>query len=341
MNGNIPSRPFGMIDDLAVREYTLSNANGMLVSIINYGATITKIMTPDKEGVLGNVVLGFDDIDGYIRNGDQYIGCIVGRYCNRISNARFSISGLSYQLSANNNNNSLHGGIKGFDKQCWDVENTTDNKSLCLSLKSKDGDEGFPGNMHITVTYTLSAINELIIEYRAITDNPTPVNLTSHSYFNLSAGKSADILDHELSIFSDDFTPVDEGYIPTGQLASVFNSPLDFNISKNIRKEINKLPQGYDHNYVLKKYTDKAATLYDPTSGRFMEMFTTEPGLQFYSGNHLDKTILSEITLNKHAALCLEAQHYPDSPNKAAFPNTILYPGEEYIQKTIYRFSVK
>jgi aldose 1-epimerase len=343
MHQVIIERPFGSLGTIAVTEYTISNANGMQVSVINYGATITKIITADKNGFFGNVILGFDSLDGYIENGNQYIGSIVGRYCNRIAHAAFSLNGKEYQLAKNNEGNSLHGGNKGFDKVLWNTEKK-DGQCLKLTYFSKDGEEGYPGNLHVEVTYTVSDDNELKIDYKATTDKATPVNLTSHCYFNLSAGKLNTILDHELKIYAGQYTTVNNNAIPTGELVSVKNDRLDFSTAKKVGRDINDSPGGYDINFVLNKDAAKAAELSDPSSGRYMEMFTTEPGLQFYSGNFLQAAVTGsneEAKYLQHAALCLEAQHYPDSPNKPSFPNTILRPGETYRQTTVYKFSVK
>lgn len=344
MKRSITEKHFGIFEGKEVTAYTISNANGMEVVVINYGATITAIITPDKNGLAGNVILGFDSLDGYLQNGHQYIGAIVGRYCNRIANARFSVDGTIYQLANNGNNNSLHGGHKGFDKVWWNIEKQEEDGSLKLTYLSKDGEEGYPGNLAIELIYTLTSDNRLIIDLTAHTDKPCPVNLTSHCYFNLAAGKEPLILDHELRILADRYTVVNEESIPTGQLAFVKNTPLDFSTAKKIGTDINDLPNGYDHNLLLNDPNGKAAELYDPVSGRFMEMFTTEPGLQFYSGNFLHKTITGAVDAAKyvkHAALCLEAQHFPNSPNEPSFPNTILRPGETYRQTTVYKFSIK
>lgn len=329
MNTGITEKYFGNYEGHPVTEYTLSNANGMQVSIINYGATITKILVPDRNGIPANVILGFDTMDGYLENADQYIGCIVGRYCNRIAGAGFFLNGKQYKLAANNKSNSLHGGVKGFDKAWWDIE-VLDDHSLRASYLSKNGEEGFPGNLQVEVVYTLTLANEIVINYKATTDQATPVNLTSHCYFNLSGGVSGSILDHELKLYAGYFTNVNNDGIPTGELLSVSNDRLDFREPKKIGRDIDNFPGGYDINFVLNGPGGKAAELYDPATGRYMEMFTTEPGVQFYSGNFLS---------TKHAALCLEAQHFPNSPNEPSFPGTILQPGETYRQTTFYRFS--
>ena len=343
MKGSITERPFGIFENKPVTEYTITNKNGMQVSVINYGATLTRIMTADKNGDPGNVILGFDSLDGYLQNGDQYIGCIVGRYCNRIADAKFSLEGKEYQLAKNDKENSLHGGMKGFDKVLWDLVKCTDG-SLKLSYLSKDGEENYPGNLNVEVIYSLTEENELKIDYTATTDKPTPINLTSHCYFNLSGGKVKTILDHELKIYASFFATVNNNAVPTGELVSVKNDRLDFSSAKKIGKDIDNFPGGYDINFVLNNATGKAAELFDPESRRYMEMFTTEPGLQFYSGNFLHAAITDTDNNEKylsHAALCLEAQHFPNSPNEPLFPDTILRPGSIYRQTTIYKFSVK
>jgi len=344
MSRSITEKAFGVFENKPVTEYTVTNENGMQVSVINYGATITKIITADRNGTPGNVILGFDSLDGYFQNSAQYMGCIVGRYCNRIAHARFSLDGKEYSLAKNDKENSLHGGIKGFDKAWWHIEKNEADCSLKLNYLSRDAEEGFPGNLNIEVIYRLYPDNALLIDYTASTDKATPVNLTSHCYFNLSAGRSKTVLDHELLLFADEYTPANEAAIPTGRLETVQNSPYDFTSAKKIGKDISSLPNGYDINLVLNGEAGKAAILYEPGSGRCMEMFTTEPGLQFYSGNFLHVAITDPAdgeNYTRHAAVCLEAQHFPNSPNEPAFPTTILRPGSTYRQTTVYKFSVK
>jgi aldose 1-epimerase len=338
----ITKKPFGNFENKAVTAYTISNDTGMQVTVIHYGATITKIITPDIEGRGGNVILGFDSLESYIQNGHQFHGCTVGRYANRIANAAFTLDGTTYQLASSHKNFCLHGGITGFDKVWWNIEEL-DDCSLKFTYLSKDGEEGFPGNVHIELIYKLTASNELIMDYTAYADKPTPVNLTNHCYFNLSAGKEPTILNHLLSIYANQYTKADENLVPTGQLASLKNTPMDFSNAKTIGRDI-KLTGGYDHNMILNSNNGKAAELFDPVSRRFMEMFTTEPAVQFYSGNALhcdNETNNCKSSFIQYAGLCLEAQHYPNSPNEPSFPNTILRPEEKYRQTTSYKFSIR
>lgn len=336
---------FGNVDNKPVNQYTLTNAKGMMVKIINYGGIITDIQVPDRNGEMGNVLLSYDSLSGYRQTGNPYFGALVGRYANRIANARFTLDGKTYKLPANNNGNTLHGGLKGFDKVVWDAEQN--NNVLTLKYDSKDGEEGFPGNLHAQVVYTLTDDNELKLDYTATTDKPTPVNLTNHSYFNLSAGKSPTIESHELMLDADKYTIVNDKLIPTGQHPPVKGTPMDFTKPKKIGKDLGMVKGGYDHNYVLNKSgkdLSLAATAYDSSSGRYMEMFTSEPGVQFYSGNFLDGTLTGTrggAKYVQHAGFCLEAQHFPDSPNQPGFPTTILKPGDTYRHTTIYKFSLK
>ncbi|MCK6618331.1 MAG: galactose mutarotase [Cyclobacteriaceae bacterium] len=336
---------YGMIGNNEVKQFTIRNTNGMIVNVLNYGGTITDVIVPDRNGNPGNVVLGFDNLEGYLRTENPYFGCLVGRYANRIANAQFSLNGQPYKLSANNNGHSLHGGERGFNKVLWDAEILSDS-SLQLTYLSPDGEEGYPGNLNVKVILTVTSKNEIILDYTATTDKPTPVNLTSHSYFNLSAGKSPTILDHELIIRSEKLTAVNNELIPTGKFDWTLRTPFDFIEPKRIGEEIAEVAGGYDHNYVLlpaEELPAQAAELHDPLSGRTLTLFTTEPGIQFYSGNFLDGTLTGRggQVYQKHAGLCLEPQHFPDSPNQPAFPNTILQPGEVYRQTSIYRFSVR
>jgi aldose 1-epimerase len=340
----ITSNHYGMVDNIEVLQYSISNPSGMVVKVLNYGGTITDILVPDKAGNLENVVLSFDNLEDYVQEGNPYIGATIGRYANRIAGASFSIDDQEFHLPPNNNGNTLHGGAKGFDRVVWDVEILSDS-SLKMSYASPDGDEGFPGNLKAEVVLAVGS-DRITLEYYATTDKPTPVNLTNHAYFNLSAGKSPTILDHELIISAEKITPVNDLLIPTGQLEQSINTPFDFIEPKRIGEDIENVPGGYDHNYVLLKQgspPEFAAELYDPVSGRVMQLYTTEPGLQFYSGNFLDGTLKGRggQAYIKHAGLCLEPQHFPDSPNQPQFPDTILRPGETYRQTSIFKFSIR
>ena len=342
----ITERPFGNTDGKAITEYTLTNANGMQLSIINYGGTITKLTAPDKNGKFGDVVLGYDSLSGYLQRGNPYFGALIGRYGNRIGKATFTLDGQTYNMDKNDGANSLHGGNKGYDKVVWTAEKQGDN-SLKLTYHSKDGEGGYPGNLDVTVVYTLEADNGVKIDYAATTDKATPVNLTNHAYYNLSAGTDSTILNNEIQINADKYTPVDAGLIPTGQLADVKGTPFDFTSSKPIGRDIAQVKGGYDHNWVLNKKgnnLEKIVTLYHPASGRVMEVSTTEPGVQFYTGNFLNGRLANTkggVKYVKNAALCLETQHFPDSPNHPNFPSTILKPGETYKSTTVYKFSTK
>lgn len=331
--------------------YTLTNVNGLEARIMTYGATVVSLKVPDRRGKLADVVLGYESLEGYLKN-SPFFGAIVGRYGNRIGKGRFSLNGKQYTLAKNNGENTLHGGIKGFDKVVWKAKEVKKKggNSLSLSYLSKDGEEGFPGNLSVTVVYTLTNNNELKIEYSATTDKTTVINLTHHSYFNL-AGEGS-ILNHELMIDANRFTPVDEGLIPTGELRSVKGTPMDFTRSSLIGARIDQQDEqltfgkGYDHNWVLNNPGGKlafAARAYEPGSGRVMEVFTTEPGLQFYSGNFLDGTITGKggQVYKQRYGFCLETQHFPDSPNKPKFPSTVLKLGQHYTSTTIYKFAVK
>jgi aldose 1-epimerase len=342
----ITERPFGSFQDQAITEYTITNKKGMQLSIINYGGTITKLIVPDKNGKMGDVVLGYDSLSGYTQRANPYFGALIGRYGNRIGKATFTLDGKTYNLDKNDGPNSLHGGFKGYDKVVWTAEKQGDN-SLKLTYHSKDGEGGYPGNLDVTVIYTLTEDNSVKIDYTATTDKATPVNLTNHAYYNLSAGTDSTILSNEIQINADKYTPVDAGLIPTGQIADVKGTPFDFTTSKQIGKDIAQVKGGYDHNWVLNKQgssLEKVVTLYHPASGRVMEVYTTEPGIQFYTGNFLNGRLANTKGAAKyvqHAALCLETQHFPDSPNHPNFPNTILKPGETYKTTTVYKFSTK
>jgi aldose 1-epimerase len=327
---------FGTTAGAEVYLYTLTNELGYAVSIINYGGAITGLKTPDRNGVFGDIALGFETLDDYVRN-PRYFGALIGRHANRIAEGRFTLNGVEYQLGRNNGANHLHGGFNGFDKRVWTVEE--DGNVLHLSYLSKDGEEGYPGNLEAFVDYRLSG-NELSIEYRASTDKDTIVNLTNHSYFNLKGAGT--ILDHELTLNADGFTPVSTDLIPTGEIKSVTGTPMDFCGGKKIGAELN-LAGGYDHNFVLNDWDGSlrtAARLYESTTGRVLEILTTEPGIQFYSGNFLDGSFVGKkgVVYEKYTGLCLEPQHFPDAPNHLNFPSTVLRPGEEYKHTTIFRF---
>jgi aldose 1-epimerase len=349
-SGSIVKTPFGkMPDGRSVERYTLRNNSGAEVSIITYGGIVTALKVPDRAGKSGDVVLGYDSLDEYLKNG-QYFGALIGRYGNRIANGKFSLDGKTFTLPQNNGPNCLHGGNHGFDKVLWTAapRETSLGPALELTYLCKDGEEGFPGNLKVTAVYTLTTNNELRVDFTATTDRPTVCNLTHHSYFNL-AGKG-DILGQSLMIAADRFTPVNSNLIPTGELQPVSGTPFDFTSPQKIGARINsaneqlKFGQGYDHNWVLNKPAGEpglAARVTDPESGRVLEVFTTEPGLQFYSGNFLGDTYGKGGVIYHHRwALCLEPQHYPDSPNHPAFPSTELKPGQTYKNSIIYRFSV-
>jgi aldose 1-epimerase len=342
-----------IIDGSQVDLYTLKNSNGIEATITNYGGIVVSLKVPDRNGKLGDVVLGYNTLNDYIGS-TPYFGALIGRYGNRIAKGRFTIAGVEYQLAQNDDSNALHGGRKGFDKVVWQAEkvDSSEGPALKLTYTSKDGEEDYPGTLRCTVIYTLTNKNELKIEYFAETDKPTVVNLTNHSYFNLKDGGASDILGHELMIKASKFTPVDKGLIPTGELKPVAGTPFDFNqptaIGARVENEDEQLKfgKGYDHNWVLDrpgKGLELVASVYEPNSGRFMEVLTTQPGLQFYCGNSLDGTNKGKGgTVYQHrAGLCLETQHFPDSPNHPDFPTTELRPGEKYRQTTVYRFSTK
>jgi aldose 1-epimerase len=336
-------------DGTPVYLYTLGNTKGMEVKITNYGGIVVSVSVPDKNGKISDVVLGFDKLGDYLK-GHPYFGAIVGRYGNRIAKGRFTLGGKTYTLATNNNENHLHGGLKGFDKAVWKAEPIRSGEGVGLKLNylSKDGEEGYPGNLDVTVIYTLTRHNELRIEYAATTDKPTVVNLTNHSYFNL--GGAGTILDHELVVNADRFVPVDKGLIPTGQMQIVKGTPMDFTTPEKIGARINqdfeqlKTGGGYDHCYVLNSpgLQNIAAKAFCASSGRLLELFTTEPAVQLYTGNFLDGTLEGKggQTYKKRSGFCLETEHYPDSPNQPAFPSVVLNPGQKYSTTTIYKFSV-
>ncbi len=332
-------------DGKEVYLFTLRNKSRVTVQIINYGGIITSILVPDRHGEITDIVQGFDELSDYsIIN--QYFGAIIGRYANRIAGGRFKLDGKEYNLSINDGENHLHGGIKGFNRVIWDAEIVADKTgdSVRLTYLSKDGEEGYPGNLKVTITYSLSYQNELSISYEAETDKPTIVNLTNHSFFNLSASGSGNILNHELMIRANHYTEIGKGLIPNGEIKKVFGSPFDFTEPQKIGSRIKETNGGYDHNFVLNKRGKElslAAYVFEPTTGRSMEVYTTEPGLQFYSGNFFDGSLKGKggKAYKKHSGFCLEAQHFPDSPNKPDFPATTLNPGEIYKQLTIYKFN--
>ncbi len=346
MQFSISEKPYGQFNNEPVTQYTLTNPSGMQVSIINYGGTVTDIITPDKDGNKANVILGYSSLEGYTQKGNPYFNALIGRYGNRIADGKFKLDGKEYTLAGNDHGNSLHGGNKGYDKVLWQASKPAGDSSLELSYISKDGEEGYPGTLTVKVIYTLTAANELKIDYTATTDKATPVNLTNHCYFNLSGGKDSTILGHELQIFADRFTEVNDKLIPTGKLPAVKGGPMDFTSFKTVGKDIANVKGGYDHNWVLNKKEssfEKIAILKENVSGRQMEVWTNEPGVQFYSGNFLDGTLTNTRDGQKyvkHAGLCLETQHFPDSPNQPSFPTTILKPGETYKQSTVYKFDV-
>lgn len=354
VKNHIEKSAFGeMPDGQQVDKYTLTNDNGMEIDVITYGGIITRWTAPDKDGNYEDVVLGFNDLDSYF--GDvPYFGALIGRYGNRIANGQFSLDGETYTLAKNNGPNHLHGGITGFDKKVWkaEPESTGDGAILVLTCTSADGEEGYPGKLDVKVTYTLTGDNELDIQYEAVTDKPTVVNLTQHTYFNLSGDFSNDILDHEVTLNASAYLPVDAGLIPTGELRPVEGTPFDFTQPKAVGKEIEADNQqiqrggGYDHCWVLNETEDDfgfAASAYHPETGRVLEVYTDEPGIQFYTGNFLNGALASKTggTYGKRSGLCVETQHYPDSPNQEAFPTTRLNPGETYSSHTSFKFSTK
>lgn len=344
---NMEHRPFGQTTDgEAVDLYTLTNPKGMEADISTYGGIVVSLKTPDRTGKFADVELGFDDLKGYLAS-SPYFGALVGRYGNRIAKGKFSLDGVEYTLAKNNGENSLHGGLRGFDKRVWKAKEASP-ESLELSYLSKDGEEGFPGNLSVTVTYTLTDNNELKIDYAATTDKDTVLNLTNHSYFNLAGEGEGDILNHVVMIDADRFTPVDSGLIPTGELRSVEGTPFDFRKPHAIGERINSTDEqmvygkGYDHNFVLNRTgasLELAARVSDPKTGRVMEVLTTQPGLQFYTSNTLGATKgKGGKVYGLHSAFCMETQHFPDSPNHPDFPTTELKPGEHYQTTTMYRF---
>jgi len=345
---SIRKESFGQTPDgQPVDLYTLTNTNGLRARITNYGAILVSLEVPDKSGKLADVTLGHDTLDGYIKK-SAFFGATVGRYANRIGKAKFVLNGVEYKLAANNGENHLHGGIKGFDKAVWQADEVraADEVGLKLTYLSKDGEEGYPGNLVCVVTYYLMNNDELKISYEALTDKATVVNLTNHSYWNLAGQGNGDVLGHELMLTANKYTVVDKGLIPTGEIRRVKGSPMDFTKPKTIGSRIDKVEGGYDHNYVLKSSGGSlamCARVYEPSSGRVMEVYTTEPGVQLYTGNFLDGSINGKAgkVYKKHYGFCLETQHFPDSPNKPKFPSVVLGAGEKYTTVTIYKFYTK
>jgi aldose 1-epimerase len=347
----ITSQPFGKTTDgIQVDLYTLTNVKGAEATISTYGGAIVSLKVPDRKGVMADVVLGFDKFEDYLKP-QPYFGAIIGRYANRIAHGKFTLSGVEYMLAKNDGDNALHGGIRGFDKRLWTAREGS-LQSLELNYTSADGEEGYRGALSVTVTYNLTDNNELQIDYAATTDKATVLNLTNHSYFNLAGQGVGDILSHKVTIYASKFTPVDKGLIPTGELKSVLNTPFDFQQAHAIGERIDAKDEqlafggGYDHNFVLNSggaSLEIVAKVTEPESGRVMEVLTTEPGLQFYTGNHLDGTLTGKggKKYGLRAAFCMETQHFPDSPNRPDFTPVVLYPGVHYQSTTIYRFSTE
>lgn len=343
--------PYGKLKDgTPISLYTMTNSKGMKMTVINYGGIITSLHVPDKEGNLVDVVLGYDSLQAY-EDRNPFFGALVGRYGNRIGNARFTLDEKVYELVKNNNGNHLHGGTKGFDKVVWKIEEVPaeDGVALKLSYLSKDMEEGYPGNLNTEIIYTLTEENAVSFEYKATTDKKTILNLTQHTYFNLNGGKT-DVLSHEIAINADRFVPVDETLIPTGELAPVENTPLDFRTPVAIGARINadheqlKFGRGYDHCWVINGEGFRtAAVVSDPMSGIEMTVQTTEPGVQFYTGNFLDGSLTGKnnVVYKQRTGFCLETQHFPDSPNQPSFPSVVLNPGETYTSKTTFSFDVR
>ncbi|RCS46298.1 galactose mutarotase [Bremerella cremea] len=345
---SVTASEFGHLPDgTTIVKYTVDNGNGIKMELINYGAIMTSLTTPDKNGEATNINVGFDNLEGYLA-GPPYFGATVGRYANRIAKGKFTLDGKEYTLATNNGPNSLHGGEKGFDKVVWNSKKieTPEAVGVQFDYTAKDGEEGYPGNLTVTVKYTLTPSNELVMDYTATTDAKTVLNLTNHNYWNLAGAQSGKNYDHKLKLEADKYLPVDETLIPTGDLATVKGTPMDFTSFKAIGKDIQATggdPVGYDHCYVLNDQSGElalAATVKEPTSGRVMEVWTTQPGIQFYSGNFLDGTD-ANAGLKQHEAFCLETQHYPDTPNQEGFPTTTLEPGETFHEVTVHKFSVE
>jgi aldose 1-epimerase len=336
-----------MPDGKQVDIYTLTNAKGMKVKLTNYGGITVSVEVPDRAGKLADVTLGYDTLDGWLTN-TSYLGATVGRYANRIAKGKFTLEGKTYTLATNNGENALHGGLKGFDKVLWDAKSVRTDSSVGVEFTylSKDGEEGYPGNLKVKAIYCLTDDNEFKVEFSATTDKPTVVNLAHHTYWNLAGAAAGDILGHELMLAADKYTPVDAGLIPTGELKDVKGTPMDFTKATAIGARIAQVEGGYDHNFVLRNQGGKvalAAKVVEPKSGRVMEISTDQPGVQFYSGNFLDGTVKGKggIAYKKHYGFCLETQHYPDSPNKKDFPSVVLRPGETYKHVMIHKFSTQ
>jgi aldose 1-epimerase len=339
----------------SIKLYTLENESGMTVRVTNYGAIITSIIVPDRNGKRADVALGYDRVEDYINAVDKpYFGAVVGRYGNRIAKGEFTLDGETYSLLQNNGENHLHGGAIGFDKVVWAVDEYVEGKSLTLSYLAKDKEEGYPGNLELIIVYTLADDNSLVVDYHATTDKATPINVTQHTYFNLKGEGQGTILDHKLMLNAKTFTPVDESLIPTGEMPAVAGTPFDFTTAKAIGRDIDQQNEqlvfglGYDHNWILNKDGKEgelslAAQVHEPSSGRVMEIYTTEPGIQFYCGNFLDGRLKGKSgkPYVHRGGFCLETQHFPDSPNQPNFPSTILKPGETYESKTVFKFSAK
>ena len=342
--------PWGRVNGQPVQIFTLTNARGAEVRITEYGGIVVSIRVPDRHGVLGHVSLGYDRLDDYVAD-NPFFGTITGRYANRIAGGRFELDGVVSELARNDGDNTLHGGIRGFDKMVWAGAPTESGDGVAFGYTSPDGDEGYPGKLDTTVTYTWSDESALRIDYQARTDAATVVNLTNHAYFNLADGGAGTVLDHRLTIFADRYTPADGASIPTGAIVSVADTPFDFRDSPTLRAGIaDDHPQlqasgGYDVNFVLNGAGQRlttAALLYAPSSGRAMEVLTDQPGVQLYTGNHLDgrRVGIGGLAYERHSGVCLETQHFPDSPNQPGFPSTVLRPGETYSTTTVYRFFI-
>jgi aldose 1-epimerase len=333
----VETSPFGTADNKPITRFSLTNTAGMQVEIINYGGIVQSIRVPDSNGKFDDVVLGFDTLAEYTAGNVPYFGALCGRVANRITAGRFTLAGQDYSLPTNNGPNSLHGGTKGYDKCVWEAVATADG--VCLTLQSADGDQGYPGKLDITMTYTLTEANELVLDYKATTDATTIVNLTNHSYFNLAGHNAGAIHDHTICIRSSRYTPVNEALMPTGEIASLVGTPLDLLAPHRIGENI-EAAGGYDHNYILDEDATVAVRVSEPVSGRIMEMETSEPAVQFYSGNFMDDIAgKGGAVYPKQGGFCLESQHYPDSINQPSFPSTVLQPGETYTHHTLYRFS--